>query len=86
LLPALSQAAALRTIELVHCCHQDDSHKTPDASASVSSQSCWSNLVLLTKLQSLKHITLRYPHLQRTYLESLTIKPGISNNSSVAAV
>ena len=66
LLPLLSTRTALRTIELVHCCHQDDGLRvSSSASAHAATQpavasSCWGNISLLSQLLLLKNVSLRF--------------------------
>lgn len=66
LLPLLSTRTALRTIELVHCCHQDDGLRvSSSASAHAATQpavasSCWGNIFLLSQLLLLKNVSIRF--------------------------
>ena len=67
LLPLLSTRTALRTIELVHCCHQDDGPRVSSSASATHAATqpaavsgCWGNVSLLSQLLLLKNVNIRF--------------------------
>ncbi len=69
LLPLLSTRTALRTIELVHCCHQDEGPRVSSSASATHAATqpaavsgCWSNISILSQLLLLKNVNIRFNH------------------------